>query len=143
MSTITSEVRPDSIETRAALEASTSEQTLIDVPNYDVPQSGYQATRVIADGYAEISGRMIVCNKTGSATTFSAKIVDPNDNEYMLAANYQVAANDTLVLPFSGLYLLNRSGVNGGQGDRLRVLAGANSALDVIVSYVSGIAESA
>lgn len=143
MTTITSEIRPDSIESRADIEASTSWQTLIDCVNYDVPQSGYNATRQIADGYAEVSGRIVVCNKTGAAETVSIRILKADDSTRALAQNYQVAANDTAVFEFAGLYLLNRSGTDGGQGDRLQVLAGAGSALDVIVSYVAGIAESA
>ena len=143
MTTVTTQVRPDSIETRAALEASTEWQTLIDCVNYDAPQSGYEAGRQIAPGYAEVSGRLIVCNKTASAATVSLKIVEAGGAERMLCAGFQVAGNDTAVLEFSGMYLLNRTGTNGGQGDRLQVLAGTNNALDVIASYVAGIAESA
>lgn len=143
MATISSDVRPDSIESRASIEASTSWQTLLTCDNYSVPTDGFTQDTEIAPGYCEISGRVLVANKTANAQTISLRIAAADGSFITLVSSYEVAGNDTEALPLSGLYLLNRSGTNNGQGDRLQVNAGANNALEVTASYVTGIAEEA
>jgi hypothetical protein len=97
--------------------------------------------RAIVPGVAEIGSPLIVTNKTGVSQTVDVRIVRTNGDTSIIILGAVVEPNDSLYLALNGQFLLNTTGTLNGTGDKLEVRAGANSALDVTISYVVGQAE--
>jgi len=73
--TITTEQAPSAKPISAGLALTLDWQTLIDVPNYDVPIVGFGTSRRVAPGVAEISSPLMITNFGSTPSTVSVRVV--------------------------------------------------------------------
>lgn len=72
---IVTEQAPSAKPISSSLVLTTDWQTIIDVPEYDVPVIGFGQARRIAPGVAEVSSPMLVNNISSSAARISIRII--------------------------------------------------------------------
>lgn len=76
MPRITTEQAPSAKPLRVSKELTTSWQTFIDVPDYDVPVVGFGISRRIAPGIAEVSSPILISNFSTTSANCDIRIVD-------------------------------------------------------------------
>ena len=72
---IVTEQAPSAKPIGVAVRVTTDWQTVIDVPEYDVPVIGFGTARRIAPGVAEISSPMLVSNRQTSSARISVRLI--------------------------------------------------------------------
>lgn len=75
MTRIVTEQAPSAKPVAISLRLTTDWQTMIDVPDYDVPVVGFGSTRRIAPGVAEVSSPLLVSNFVTDAASVSVRII--------------------------------------------------------------------
>lgn len=132
--TIITSAAPDAKPVAISTTATTSWVTIVTVPQYQIPSSGYFGSGdATVPGVAEII-TPLMCANTGSVTaSISVRIVRDGGATSVLANALPVPPNDALALPLNGQFLLT--------DDVLQIKASANSAIDVTMSYTVGQAE--
>lgn len=76
MPRITTEQAPSAKPLRVSKELTTSWQTFIDVPDYDVPVVGFGISRRIAPGIAEVSSPILISNFSATSANCDIRVVD-------------------------------------------------------------------
>lgn len=132
--TIITTAAPDAKPVAVSATATTSWVTIITVPQYQIPSSGYFGSGdATVPGVAEII-TPLMCANTGTVTaSISARIVRDGGATSVLANALPIPPNDTLALPLNGQFLMT--------DDVLQIKASANTAIDVTISYTVGQAE--
>ena len=132
--TIITSAAPDAKPVTVSITATTAWVTIVTVPQYQVPSSGYFGSGdAVVPGLAEMI-TPLMCANTGTVTAaLSVRIVRSSGATSMLANALPVPPNDALALPINGQFLLT--------DDVLQIKASANSILDVTMSYTVGQAE--
>lgn len=136
MRTITTEQAPSAKPVGASKSVPTDWMTIIDAPQYDVPQVGFSSSRRMARGGCEISSPLILSMAVelseleGERATIDVRIVRDNGDTSTLALNMPVPDRDALMIPVQGQFLVT--------GDELQVRASEANAVDATVSYTEG-----
>lgn len=108
--------------------------TLIDVPNYEIPEETFGGGTIVVPGVAEIISPLLISNITASSITVDIKIYRQSANtDYLIATQLPIPAFDILPLPLNGQFIAS--------GDRLEIISGAVSGINVTISYTVGQAE--
>lgn len=132
--TIITSAAPDAKPVAVSVTATTSWVTIITVPQYQVPSSGYFGSGdAVVPGVAEIITPLMCANIGTTTASISARIVRDGGTTALLANALPVPPNDALALPLNGQFLMT--------DDVLQIKASANNAIDVTISYTVGQAE--
>lgn len=135
--TIRTSQAPDAKPERKGLILTDEWQTMIDVPQYLVPEETFGGTEVIVPGVAEVVGPLLVCNVSGLTASVSVKAVRYEDantsSEFIIANEIPVSSNDLINIPLNGQFFTS--------GDKLQVKSDANTSLHATISYTVGQSE--
>ncbi len=132
--TIITSAAPDAKPVAVSVTATTSWVTIITVPQYQIPSSGYFGSGdATVPGVAEIITPLMCANTGASTASISARIVRDGGATSVLANALPIPPNDTLALPLNGQFLMT--------DDVLQIKASAATTIDVTISYTVGQAE--
>lgn len=108
--------------------------TLIEVPQYEIPEETFGGGTIVVPGVAEIISPLLITNTTASSITVDIRIYRNSDTtNYLIATNLPIPAYDILPLPLNGQFI--------GSGDKLEITSNASSGIIVTISYTVGQAE--
>jgi hypothetical protein len=128
---------PDAKPERKGLILTDEWQTMIEVPQYQIPEETFGSTEVVVPGVAEVISPLLICNVSSGTATVTVKAVRYEDantsSEFILANEIPVSPNDLVNLPLNGQFFLS--------GDKLEVKSDTIGALHVTISYTVGQAE--
>ena len=125
---------PDAKPIGLSVSATTDWTSIIEVPSYDIPSQQFGGGRDVVPGVAEIISPMLLSNKTSSTETISIRVYRASSNTVFTIANQiPVPPNDIMPIPLNGQFIFT--------DDTLDIVASANSAVDVTISYTVGQAE--
>lgn len=143
ITTVNTSQSPDAKPVAKSIELTTSFSTLIDVPNFNVPELVFGGTTVETPGVAEVISPLIISNKTANTVYVDIQVfrlydysTDPEsvaNTSFSFGTNIPIPGHDTLPFPMNGQFFYN--------GDRLDVKASADSSVDATISFTLGQAE--
>ena len=141
--TISTTQSPDAKPVAKSLELTTNYGSLIEVPNFEIPELVFGGTTITAPGVAEVITPLIMTNKTANTAYVDVRVyrfedystVPPSNisSTFMVMSNFPIAAYDTVLFPMNGQFLYT--------GDILEAKADTVSAVDATISYTVGQAE--
>lgn len=143
INTVATTQSPDAKPVAKSLELTTNYSTLIEVPNFNIPELIFGGTTVLAPGVAEVISPLVLSNKTANTVYIDIIVyryedysTDPPGSisaSFSLATNLPIGAYDILTYPLNGQFFYN--------GDRLEAKADQNNAIDATISFTLGQAE--
>ncbi len=108
--------------------------TLIEVPQYEIPEETFGGGTIVVPGVAEIISPLLITNTTASTITVDVRIYRNSDTtNYLIATQLPIPAYDILPLPLNGQFIAS--------GDKLEITSSAVSGIVVTISYTVGQAE--
>jgi hypothetical protein len=108
--------------------------TLIEVPQYEIPEETFGGGTIVVPGVAEIISPLLITNITPSTISVDIRIYRNADTtNYLLATQLPIPAFDILPMPLNGQFIAS--------GDRLEITSSAASGINVTISYTVGQAE--
>ena len=112
----------------------TSFVSIVDAPDYDIPDVRFGGGREIVPGVIEIASPLMLVNTTQNGEiTASVKIVRDDGTESIVISEFKVPTNDILSVPVQGQFLVS--------GDQLQVKASETDAINATMSVTEGQAE--
>ena len=134
ITTITTSQAPDAKPVAKSFTLTTNWQTMIEVPNYEVPELVFGGSTTIEPGVGEVISPLILCNFTNATVTVDVRTHREYINaEFWIVRNLPIPAYDTLPLPLNGQFFKS--------GDLLEIKAGANLSVDASLSFTLGQSE--
>ncbi len=134
ITTITTSQAPDAKPVAKSFTLTTNWQTMIEVPNYEVPELVFGGSTTIEPGVGEVISPLILCNFTNATVTVDVRTHREDINaEFWIVRNLPIPAYDTLPLPLNGQFFKS--------GDLLEIKAGANLSVDASLSFTLGQSE--
>lgn len=134
ITTITTSQAPDAKPVTANFTLSTNWQTLIEVPNYSVPELVFGGSNVVEPGVGEVISPLIICNFSANTVKVDVRTHRHVDNdEFYVIRNMPIPSYDTFALPLNGQFFAS--------GDLLEIKADTNAAVDAMLSFTLGQAE--
>jgi hypothetical protein len=136
MTTIVTSQAPDAKPVGVSKNLDTGWQTLITVPEYEVPEQIFGGTTFIVPGAAEIITPLLVCNTSAVLATISLRILrkvsdEPEEFDYFTLLNgLVVQPNDLITIPLNGQVFIT--------GEQLEATANASESITVHISYTVG-----
>lgn len=125
---------PDAKPIGLCVTLSSSWQTIIEVPSFEVPELIFGGDTVVVPGVAEIISPMIISNVDVQTVGVSVRIYRASSNtSFVIANELPVPAFDVLPLPLNGQFIYT--------GDTVDVKASADNAINITISYTIGQAE--
>lgn len=108
--------------------------TLIEVPEYEIPEETFGGGTITVPGVAEIISPLLITNTTSSSATVDIRIYRYIDTtNYLIASELPIPAYDVLPMPLNGQFIAS--------GDKLEVISSTASGINVTISYTVGQAE--
>ena len=108
--------------------------TLIEVPEYEIPEETFGGGTITVPGVAEIISPLLITNTTASSATVDIRIYRYIDTtNYLIASELPIPAYDILPMPLNGQFIAS--------GDKLEVISSTASGINVTISYTVGQAE--
>lgn len=114
--------------------------TLIEAPQYEIPEETFGGGTIIVPGVAEIISPLLISNTTATSATVDIRIYrrlnsdgDPDGTNYTIAAQLPIPAYDILPLPLNGQFIAT--------GDLLEITSSTSSGINATISYTVGQAE--
>ena len=108
--------------------------TLIEVPQYKIPEETFGGGTITVPGVAEIISPLLITNITSSSINVDIRIYRNSDtSNYLVATQLPIPAYDILPLPLNGQFIAS--------GDKLEITSSAASGINVTISYTVGQAE--
>lgn len=108
--------------------------TLIEVPNYQIPEETFGGGTIVVPGVAEIISPLLISNISATSKTVDIRIYRESDTtNYLVASQLPIPAYDILPLPLNGQFIAS--------GDRLEITCDSASGINVTISYTVGQAE--
>lgn len=108
--------------------------TLIEVPEYEIPEETFGGGTITVPGVAEIISPLLITNTTASSATVDIRIYRYSDTTYyLIASELPIPAYDILPMPLNGQFIAS--------GDTLEVTSSTASGINVTISYTVGQAE--
>jgi hypothetical protein len=108
--------------------------TLIEVPEYEIPEETFGGGTIIVPGVAEIISPLLITNTTSSSATVDIRIYRNSDTtNYIIASQLPIPAYDILPMPLNGQFIAS--------GDKLEITSSTVSGINVTISYTVGQAE--
>lgn len=108
--------------------------TLIEVPEYEIPEETFGGGTITVPGVAEIISPLLITNTTSSSATVDIRIYRNSDTtNYIIASQLPIPAYDILPMPLNGQFIAS--------GDKLEITSSTASGINVTISYTVGQAE--
>lgn len=134
MTTIITSQAPDAKPVGLSAILTNSWASLIEVPNYQIPEETFGGGTKIVPGVAEIISPLLICNTSGNTVNMGLRIYrNYSDSYFMLVNNLPIPANDIIAIPLNGQFIAT--------GDILEAIASDDNVLNVTISYTIGQAE--
>jgi len=134
ITTITTSQAPDAKPVAKSFTLSTNWQTMIEVPNYEVPELVFGGSTTIEPGVGEVISPLILCNITANTVSVDVRTHREDINaEFYLIRNLQLPAYDTIPLPLNGQFFKS--------GDLLELKCSDNLAVHATLSFTLGQSE--
>jgi hypothetical protein len=134
ITTIQTSQAPDAKPVAKNLVLSTNWQTLIEVPNYEVPELIFGGSTTVEPGVGEVISPLVLCNTTANTVNVDVQIYRYVENlEYYLVRNLPIPGYDTIPIPLNGQFFKS--------GDLLEAKASENLAVHATLSFTLGQSE--
>ena len=134
ITTINTTQVPDAKPVAKSFTLSTNWQTMIEVPNYEVPELVFGGSTTVEPGVGEVISPLMLCNFTANTVAVDVRTYryDLNDT-FWIVRNMQIPAYDTVPLPLNGQFFKS--------GDLLELKTDTNLAVDATLSFTLGQSE--
>ena len=134
ITTINTTQAPDAKPVAKSFTLSTNWQTMIEVPNYEVPELVFGGSTTVEPGVSEVISPLMLCNFTANTVSVDVRTYryDLNDT-FWIVRNMQIPAYDTVPLPLNGQFFKS--------GDLLELKTDTNLAVDATLSFTLGQSE--
>jgi len=134
ITTISTSQAPDAKPVAKSFTLTTNWQTMIEVPNYEVPELVFGGSNVVEPGVGEVISPLMLCNFTANTVavdvrTYRYEVTDT----FWIVRNMQIPAYDTIPLPLNGQFFKS--------GDLLEIKCDTNLACDATLSFTLGQSE--
>jgi hypothetical protein len=134
ITTISTSQAPDAKPVAKSFTLTTNWQTMIEVPNYEVPELVFGGSNVVEPGVGEVISPLMLCNFTANTVavdvrTYRYEVTDT----FWIVRNLQIPAYDTIPLPLNGQFFKS--------GDLLEIKCDTNLACDATLSFTLGQSE--
>lgn len=134
ITTITTTQAPDAKPVARSFTLSTNWQTMIEVPNYEVPELVFGGSTTTEPGVGEVISPLMLCNITANTVLVDVEVHREAENaEFYLVRNLQIPGYETIPLPLNGQFFKS--------GDLLNLKADTNLAIHATLSFTLGQAE--
>lgn len=134
ITTVVTSQAPDAKPVAKNLVLSTNWQTIIEVPQYEVPELVFGGSTTVEPGVGEVISPLILCNTTANTVNVDVQVYRyvENDTFYILR-QLPVPGFDTIPIPLNGQFLKS--------GDMLEAKASADLAIHSTLSFTLGQSE--
>ena len=134
ITTISTSQAPDAKPVAKSFTLTTNWQTMIEVPNYEVPELVFGGSNVVEPGVGEVISPLMLCNFTANTVSVDVRTYryDVTDT-FWIVRNLKIPAYDTIPLPLNGQFFKS--------GDLLEIKADTNLACDATLSFTLGQSE--
>ena len=134
ITTIVTSQAPDAKPVAKNLVLSTNSQTIIEVPQYEVPELVFGGSTTVEPGVGEVISPLVLCNTTANTVTVDVQVYRYDTNlTYFLLRQLPVPGFDTIPIPLNGQFLKS--------GDTLEAKASADLAIHSTLSFTLGQSE--
>lgn len=134
ITTIVTSQAPDAKPVARSFTLTTNWQTMIEVPNYEVPELVFGGSTTTEPGVGEVISPLILCNFTANTAAVDVRAYRFVENDvFFIVRNLQIPAFDTIPLPLNGQFFKS--------GDLLEIKADRNLAVDATMSFTLGQSE--
>ena len=134
ITTINTTQAPDAKPVAKSFTLSTNWQTMIEVPNYEVPELVFGGSTTVEPGVGEVISPLMLCNFTANTVSVDVRTYRYEDNDtFWIVRNMQIPAYDTVPLPLNGQFFKS--------GDLLELKTDTNLAVDATLSFTLGQSE--
>lgn len=134
ITTITTSQAPDAKPVVKSFTLTTNWQTMIEVPNYEVPELVFGGSNVVEPGVGEVISPLMLCNFTANTVNVDVQVFRYADTDtFWLVRNMAIPGYDTVPLPLNGQFFKS--------GDLLELKADANLSVDATLSFTLGQSE--
>ena len=134
ITTIVTSQAPDAKPVAKSFTLTTNWQTMIEVPNYEVPELVFGGSTTVEPGVGEVISPLILCNFTANTVAVDVRTHREDINaEFWIIRNLQIPAYDTIPLPLNGQFFKS--------GDLLEIKCDTNLAVDASLSFTLGQSE--
>ena len=134
ITTIVTSQAPDAKPVAKSFTLTTNWQTMIEVPNYEVPELVFGGSTTVEPGVGEVISPLILCNFTANTVMVDVRTYRFADNDtFWIIRNLQIPAYDTIPLPLNGQFFKS--------GDLLELKTDTNLAVDASLSFTLGQSE--
>ena len=131
ITTIVTSQAPDAKPVAKSFTLTTNWQTMIEVPNYEVPELVFGGSTTVEPGVGEVISPLILCNFTANTVAVDVRTHREDVNaEFWIIRNLQIPAYDTIPLPLNGQFFKS--------GDLLEIKCDTNLAVDASLSFTLG-----
>ena len=132
--TIATTQAPDAKPVAKSFTLTTNWQTMIEVPNYEVPELVFGGSTTVEPGVGEVISPLILCNITANKVAADVRVHREDINsEFYLIRNLQIPGYDTIPLPLNGQFFKS--------GDLLELKCDTNLAVHATLSFTLGQSE--
>ena len=132
--TIATTQAPDAKPVAKSFTLTTNWQTMIEVPNYEVPELVFGGSTTVEPGVGEVISPLIICNITANTVAADVRVHREDINsEFYLIRNLQIPGYDTIPLPLNGQFFKS--------GDLLELKCDTNLAVHATLSFTLGQSE--
>jgi len=134
ITTIETSQAPDAKPVAKSFTLTTNWQTMIEVPNYEVPELVFGGSTTVEPGVGEVISPLILCNITANTVQVDVRAHREDVNaEFYLIRNLQIPGYDTIPLPLNGQFFKS--------GDLLELKCDTNLAVHATLSFTLGQSE--
>jgi hypothetical protein len=134
ITTIVTSQSPDAKPVAKSFTLTTNWQTMIEVPNYEVPELVFGGSTTIESGVGEVISPLMLCNFTANTVAVDVRTYRYVENDtFFIVRNLQIPGFDTIPLPLNGQFFKS--------GDLLEIKADTNLSVDATLSFTLGQAE--
>ena len=134
ITTVVTTQAPDAKPVAKSFTLTTNWQTMIEVPNYEVPELVFGGSTTLEPGVGEVISPLVLCNFTANTVAVDVQAYRYVENDtFWIVRNLQIPAYDTIPLPLNGQFFKS--------GDLLEIKADTNLAVDATLSFTLGQSE--
>jgi hypothetical protein len=134
ITTIVTSQAPDAKPVAKNLVLSTNWQTIIEVPQYEVPELVFGGSTTVEPGVGEVISPLVLCNTTANTVTVDVQVYRYEPNlTYFILRQLPVPGFDTIPIPLNGQFFKS--------GDTLEAKASADLAIHSTLSFTLGQSE--
>jgi len=134
ITTVVTTQAPDAKPVAKSFTLTTNWQTMIEVPNYEVPELVFGGSTTVEPGVGEVISPLVLCNFTANTVAVDVQAYRYVENDtFWIVRNLQIPAYDTVPLPLNGQFFKT--------GDLLEIKADTDLAVDATLSFTLGQSE--